>query len=70
MSSFRDAAAIFNRCCEQHAQDENTEDDAAWAEIVAQLRSELVKIEALGNPEMSLWSATIHDAEGGLLTLY
>jgi len=69
MSAFREAADIFNKCCELHADDSDTDDEAAWALVVAQLRSELERIEPLGDPETSLWSATIHDTDGGLLTL-
>lgn len=68
--AFHAAAAIFNRCCELHADDEDSDDDAAWARVIAQLRHEFESIEPLGDPETSLWSATLHEAEGGLLTLY
>ena len=70
MAGFREAATVFNRCCELHAGDQNTDDEAAWALVVAQLRSEFERIEPLGDPETSLWSATIYDTDGGLLTLY
>ncbi|MDB6112992.1 MAG: hypothetical protein JWR69_4742 [Pedosphaera sp.] len=70
ITAFREAAAIFNRCCELHADDEDTDDEAAWSLVVAQLKREFESVEPLGDPETSLWSATIHDTEGGLLSLY
>ncbi len=70
IAAFREAAAIFNRCCELHADDEDTDDEAAWSLVVAQLKREFESIEPLGDPETSLWSATIHDVGGGLLSLY
>jgi hypothetical protein len=69
MSAFREAAAIFNRCCEVHADDEDTDDPAVWTALSAQLRSELETIEPLGDSATSLWSATLEDTEGGLLSL-
>jgi hypothetical protein len=70
ITAFREAAAVFNRCCELHADDEDTDDGAAWSLVVLQLRREFERIEPLGAPETSLWSATVHDTESGLLTLY
>jgi len=70
ITAFREAAAAFNRCCEVHAADEDADDEAAWSAIVSELRCELEKIEPLGDPETSLWSATLHDTEWGLLSLY
>ena len=70
MSAFTDASAIFNRFCELHVDDEDTDDPAAWAAIAAQLRSEFEKIEPLGDPGSSLWSATLNDSEYGLLSLW
>jgi hypothetical protein len=70
INAFREAAAIFNRSCELHAADDHTDDDAAWSLVAAQLRSEFESIEPLGEPEASIWSATIHDTEWGLLSLY
>lgn len=68
-STFCEAAAIFNRFCELHKNDED-DSDAHLAETAAQLRSELEKIEPLGDPKTSLWGATIQNTEWGLLTLY
>jgi len=68
--AFRKAVAVFNRFCEVHGDDEDTDDDAVWSSLSAELRRELEKIEPLGDPETSLWSATIHDTECGLLSLY
>jgi hypothetical protein len=70
IAAFRQAATVFNRFCQLHAEDEDTDDDAAWSRAAAQLSSELAGIEPLGDPETSLWSATIHDTEWGLLSLY
>jgi hypothetical protein len=70
MSAFCQAAAIFNRFCEFHANDEDTDDPKAWATVAAQLRSELEDIEPLGDPTSSLWSATLEDSAGGLLSLW
>jgi len=70
ITAFRDAAAVFNRCCELHADDEDTDDELAWSLVVAQLKRDFESIEPLGEPEASLWSATIHDTEHGLLSLY
>ena len=70
MSAFRDAAAVFNKCC-QHACEISAQDDdpeASW--MLEQLRSELERIEALGDTETSLWSATVNDTNGGFLKLY
>ena len=69
MSAFCEASAVFNRFCELHANDEDTDDPAYWGPIAAQLRSELESIEPLGDPALSLWSATLEDSEGGLLSL-
>jgi SUKH-4 immunity protein len=69
MSAFCEAAAIFNRCCEFHADDEDTDDPKIWAALAAQLRSELERIEPLGDSTSSLWSATLEDSAGGLLSL-
>jgi hypothetical protein len=69
MTSFRRTAAIFNRFCKLHA-DENLDDDRAWKSAATQLRSDLEQIEPLGDPETSLWGATVHDTSVGLLTLY
>jgi hypothetical protein len=68
--AFRESAAVFNRFCETHAEDENTDDDVVWGLLSAELRRKFEQIEPLGNPETSLWSATIHDTEWGLLSLY
>jgi hypothetical protein len=38
--------------------------------MLEQLRSELDGIEPLGDPETSLWSATVHESDGGLLNLF
>ena len=70
LSAFCEAAGVFNRCCQAHVDDEDTDDEATWSSVVAQLRRGFEQIEQLGDPETSLWSATIHDAECGLLTLY
>ena len=64
MKAFCEASAIFNRCCELHADDE-----AVWSRMAAQLRGDFESIEPLGDAETALWSATVHDAEGGLLSL-
>jgi hypothetical protein len=69
IAAFREAVAIFNRFCEVHADDEDTDDDAAWSLLSSELRREFEQIEPLGDPEASLWSATIHDTEWGLLSL-
>ena len=69
MPAFCEAAAIFNRYCELHAADEHTDDNEVWALCAAQLKSEWEEIEPLGDPLHSLWSATVHDTEGGLLNL-
>jgi hypothetical protein len=68
--AFRESAAVFNRFCEAHADDEDTDDDAVWSALSTQLRREFEQIEPLGDPDTSLWSATIHDSEWGLLSLY
>ncbi|MGV3663270.1 MAG: SUKH-4 family immunity protein [Prosthecobacter sp.] len=70
LAAFREAAAVFDRFCEEHADDEDTDDDAVWAVLSAQLRRALEEIEPLGDPETSLWSTTVHDTEWGLLSLY
>jgi len=69
ITAFREAAAVFNRCCERHTDEEDTDDEAVWSLIVAQLRREFECIEPIGEAETSLWSATINDTEGGLLSL-
>lgn len=69
-TAFCEAAAIFNQCCELHADDEDTDNEAAWSPVLAQLKREFESVEPLGDPETSLWSATIHETEGGLLSLY
>jgi hypothetical protein len=72
ITAFRKAAAIFNACCERvcelAADNNDTDPEATWA--LALLRSEFERIEPLGDPETSLWSATIHETDGGLLNLY
>lgn len=70
MSAFCEASAIFNRCCELYADDEDSDDEVAWSSVVDQLRRDFGSIEPLGDPEKALWSATVHDTEGGLLSLY
>jgi hypothetical protein len=70
LKAFTEAAAVFNRCCEVHADDEDTDDDVAWSLVAAQLKREFESIEPLGDPATSLWSATIQDTQGGLLSLY
>lgn len=69
-AAFAEAAAVFNRCCELHADDEECDDEAAWSLIAAQLAREFESIEPLGDPEKALWSATVNDAEGGLFSLF
>lgn len=69
MSAFCEASAIFNRWCEVHVDDEDTDDPGVWGAIVAQLRSEFERIEPLGDSESSLWSATLNDSQYGLLSL-
>jgi SUKH-4 immunity protein len=69
MSAFCEAAAIFNRCCEFHGNDEDTDDPKVWATVATQLRSDLESIEPLGDSTSSLWSATLEDSECGLLSL-
>jgi hypothetical protein len=68
--AFREAVAVFNRFCEVHADDEDTDDEATWSLLSAELRREFEQIEPLGDREAALWSATIHDTEWGLLSLY
>jgi hypothetical protein len=68
--AFRESAVVFNRFCELHADDEDTDNDAVWSALSAQLRREFEQIEPLGDPETSLWSTTIHDTEWGLLSLF
>jgi len=70
MSAFCEAAEIFNRCCELHADDEDSENEAVWSVIATQMRREFESIEPLGDAETALWSATVNDTEGGLLSLY
>ncbi len=70
LAAFHKSAAIFNRFCDLHAHDEDTDDAAAWSVAVSQLKHDLEEIESLGDPETSLWSATVHDTEWGLLSLY
>lgn len=60
----QEAAEIFNRRCELHAEDE-----AGWSVIATQMRREFESIEPLGDAETALWSATVNDTEGGLLSL-
>lgn len=69
-AAFCEAAAVFNRCCELHADDEDTDGEAAWSSVAADLKREFERIEPLGEAETSLWSATIHDTRGGLLSLF
>lgn len=69
IGTFRCAASIFNRCCELHAEDEDTDDDATWSMVSAKLRRDLEAIEPLDERDTSLWSATVRDTEGGLLSL-
>src|SRR5215831_2547164 len=45
ISAFRAAAAVFNRFCELHADDEDTDDEAAWSLLASQLRREFEAIE-------------------------
>src|SRR5262249_15243254 len=47
ITAFREAAAVFNRCCELHADDEEEEDDVAWSLVAAQLKRDLESIEPL-----------------------
>ncbi len=70
IAAFREAATVFNRCCELHADDEDTDNEAAWSSVAAQLKRDFERIEPLGDPETSLWGATIHETKMGLLTLY
>lgn len=70
MGALREAAAVFNRFCESVAENDDTDDPAVWAAVAAELRFEFEGIEPLGDPATSLWSATIEDSEGGLLSLY
>jgi hypothetical protein len=37
---------------------------------MAELRRELERIEPMGDPKNSLWSATVGDKEYGLFSLY
>ncbi len=69
MDAFAAAVAIFNPFCALHADDEDTDDPSVWAAMAAHLRAEFARIEPLGDAEHSLWSATVEDAEGGLLSL-
>jgi hypothetical protein len=72
MSTFLEAVCVFNRCCalacERAARDDAADPEASW--VLVQLRSELEGIEPLGDPETHLWSATVQDADGGLLRLF
>jgi len=52
--AFREAVALFNRFCEVHADDEHTDDEAAWSLLSAELRREFEQIEPLGDPAASL----------------
>ena len=70
ITAFTEASGIFNRYCEVHADDEDTDDEVAWSWLAAKLKREFESIEPLGDPETSIWSATIHDTESGLLSLY
>ncbi|MCD6052124.1 MAG: hypothetical protein K0Q55_3542 [Verrucomicrobia bacterium] len=70
LAAFHKSVDIFNRFCELHAQDENTDNETAWSPAITQLIRELEQIEPLGDPKTSLWSATIHDSEWGLLSLH
>jgi hypothetical protein len=72
MSAFLEAMHIFNKCgedaCQLFAEDPHAEPEATW--VLERLRSELGRIEPLGAPETCLWSATVEDADGGLLRLF
>jgi hypothetical protein len=70
ITAFTEAAGIFNRYCQVHADDEDTDDEAAWSLVAAKLKREFESVEPLGDPGTSIWSATIHDTESGLLSLY
>jgi hypothetical protein len=66
---FQAAARIFNAFC-WSAYDFDDPECECFDEIAARFSAALEKIEPLGNPDTSLWSATVHDTEGGLWTLY
>ena len=72
ISAFLEAVRVFNKCgedvCQLFALDEGAEPEATWA--LVRLRSELERIEPLGDPETCLWRATVLDADGGLLRLF
>jgi hypothetical protein len=71
LTAFSQAATIFNNYCDFLLTYEPDEEVAAaeFVEKTAQFRSDLEKIEPLGDPATSLWSATIHSTPGGLLPL-
>ena len=61
LAAFRDAATIFNKCGQQACENsEKLDEDPEGMWVLEQLRSELDGIEPLGDPETSLWSATVH----------
>lgn len=72
LGAFLEAVRIFNQCgadvCEFFEAAGDAEPEATW--VLERLRLELGQIEPLGDPASCLWSATVEDAEGGLLRLY
>ncbi len=70
-NAFSEAATAFNKCCEVYAGDDDDPEGHSWfVDAMAKLRNEFESIEPIGDPESSLWSATVHDTECGLFSLY
>jgi hypothetical protein len=68
LSEFHTAARLFNAFT-WSAYDPDDPECSYFEELISRFRAELEKIEPLGDPAMSLWSATIHNTEAGLWTL-
>jgi hypothetical protein len=71
LSTFHDAAGVFNKCGQLACESpEKFDDDPDGMWIQDYFRSKIETIERLGDPATSLWSATAHETDGGLLNLY
>ena len=69
LPEFWAAAHLFNAFC-WSAHDPDDPECDYFEELVSRFGAELEKIEPLGEPTTALWSATVHNTEAGLWTLY
>jgi len=69
VSEFQAAAHLFN-AFSWSAYDPDDPECEYFEDLASRFRAALEKIEPLGDPAASLWSATVHNTEMGLWALY